>query len=53
MTAEEILALLDEASDAVHEQFEAGPRRDQFDSHLSTVKMCVEHLFDEAARHAQ
>jgi hypothetical protein len=38
---------------AMHELCPAGSARlDQFDAHLATTAMCVDHLFDEAARAA-
>lgn len=50
MTREEILAALDEVGAAVTENFGLSGRRDQFEAHLATVRMTVEHLFDEADR---
>lgn len=48
----EILALLDDASNKFHEAFPNSQRTELFDAHLATVKMTVEHAGDEAERTA-
>lgn len=48
-TRAEKLSALDELSKQLHEEFpDAGPRLEQFDAHLATVRMVVEHIYDEA-----
>jgi hypothetical protein len=34
--------------EAVRETFPDSARRAQFEQHLATARMCLEHLFDEA-----
>lgn len=48
MTREDARACLDELAEAVAERFPPSARRAQFDHHLATVAMLVDHLFDEA-----
>ena len=50
MTREDAQACLDELAEAIQAQFPASQRREQFDRHLATVSMVVDHLFDEADR---
>jgi predicted alpha/beta-hydrolase family hydrolase len=48
---EDFIGKLNEVKDAVHDLHPDNTARlEQFDAHLSTVAMCVEHLFDESAR---
>jgi hypothetical protein len=49
----DLKSTLDGLRQAVHERFPDSPRRQQFDSHLSTVEMIVDHLEDEAQRHGE
>lgn len=50
-TRESIVAVLREVGEQMHTQHpEARARLEQLDSHLSTVVMVVEHIFDEAVR---
>jgi hypothetical protein len=52
MTRDEALKALREVQAAMHEQFGDHPARlDQLDSHMATVVMVVEHLYDEEVRH--
>lgn len=49
----DIQALLDEAADQYHQAFPDNvQRREQFDAHMATVKMVVDHAADEAERNA-
>ena len=51
MTGEQAKAALDKVQAAMHEQFPGAVERlAQLDSHLATVDMTVEHLFDEHER---
>jgi hypothetical protein len=50
MTQDAAQAQLADVGDAIRAQFPDDLRRAQFDSHLATVRMCVDHLFDEANR---
>lgn len=50
MTRDDALAGLNAVREAIGEQFPDSPRRAQFEQHLATTTMCVEHLFDEADR---
>lgn len=53
MTREDMHAALADVKTALHEQFpDAAVRLDQFDSHLATVAMVVDHIHDEAERAA-
>jgi hypothetical protein len=47
---DDLQALCAELEEAVGEQFAANPRREQFQHHLKTVSMCIDHLFDEDER---
>lgn len=43
------LAVLDELSTQLHDEFpDARARLEQFDAHLATVRMVVDHIYDEA-----
>ena len=49
----EAQAALARVSDAMHAQFSTNTARlNQLDSHMATVAMVVDHLFDEADREA-
>lgn len=53
MTKDELQAKLDEVKDQINAEFngnEAHDRLQIFNAHMSTVKMNVDHLFDEAER---
>lgn len=52
-TQEELRGQLLEASEGLHAMFPgdaAQARLEQFDSHLGTALMVIDHLFDEAER---
>lgn len=54
MSREQATAALDALQNAAHKQFTyegSADRLAQLDAHLATVRMAVEHLFDEADRH--
>lgn len=45
---------LDELKTAVHQQHQGqAARLEQFDAHLDTVRMIIDHLADEAVRHGE
>lgn len=47
----DLMELVDQLREQVHARFpEQSARREQFDSHLDTVSMTVEHLVDEEQR---
>lgn len=47
---EDLQNLCAELDEAVGERFPASARREQFEHHLKTVMMCIDHLFDEESR---
>ena len=52
MNHEEMHASLDALQEACHSQFKKSPgRMPQLDGVVETLKMIVDHLFDEDARH--
>jgi hypothetical protein len=54
VTRDEMKAALDDVKSALHEQFPGHDARlDQFDSHLATVAMVVDHIHDEDVRHQE
>lgn len=44
---EQLQALVDQLRDAVHETYPDSARRAQFDAHLATVAMTIEHMHAE------
>jgi len=53
MTRDQAQAALSKVQAAMHEQFadpDSQPRLAQLDSHIATVAMVVDHLYDEAER---
>jgi hypothetical protein len=50
-TLSDLQDLLAELQEAVDERFAPSARKEQFDHHLKTVSMCLDHLFDEDTRH--
>lgn len=50
-TKDDFVTKLNDIRQAMHELHPDNTARlEQFDAHLSTVAMCVEHLFDESAK---
>jgi hypothetical protein len=53
MTFEEAKAQLEIVRDAMHEEFpDATDRLAQLDSHMATVEMVIQHLYEEKERAA-
>ncbi len=53
VTLEQAQATLDKLKTAMHNQFDypgSAERLAQFDSHLATVAMVIDHIFDEAGK---
>jgi len=54
VTLEQAQATLDKLKTTMHSQFDypgSSDRLAQLDSHVATVAMVIDHLFDEAQRH--